>query len=150
MEVLAPIDGTTVALADVPDPVFAQQIVGSGIAIRPKAELDRATAIAPISGKVLKVLPHAFVIAGEGGKGVLVHIGIDTVRMEGEDAFRIHVENKQQVSAGDLMITFNPKAVTSAGYDPICPVVIMDSAANSIDAEADRLVEAGDLLFTVD
>jgi glucose-specific phosphotransferase system IIA component len=82
--VLAPLPGRVVALADVPDPVFAQQMVGSGVAIEPARGQGPLTVVAPISGKILKLHPHAFVIFGEKATGVLVHIGIDTVKLEGD------------------------------------------------------------------
>ena len=79
-EVLAPCPGRVLALADVPDPVFAGEIVGPGVAIDPDPGLT--TVVSPIAGKVLKVHPHAFVVLGDG-VGVLVHLGINTVRLGG-------------------------------------------------------------------
>ena len=78
--VLAPCPGTVLAMADVPDPVFAEEMVGPGVAIAPAD--GPTTVVSPIAGRVLKVHPHAFVVLGEG-VGVLLHLGINTVHLEG-------------------------------------------------------------------
>ena len=105
--VLAPLPGRVVALADVPDPVFAQQMVGSGVAIEPARGQGPLTVVAPISGKILKLHPHAFVIFGEKATGVLVHIGIDTVKLEG-DGFTLIAAEGDTVDAGDPIVSFDP------------------------------------------
>ena len=79
--VLAPVPGRAVRMEEVPDPVFAQLMVGPGAAIDPPRGV--VDAVAPVSGTVLKVLPHAFVILTADGLGILVHLGIDTVQLEG-------------------------------------------------------------------
>ena len=86
-----------VAMSDVPDPVFAEEMVGPGVAIEP--EPGRTTVVSPIAGKVVKVLPHAFVVLGDG-VGVLVHLGINTVRLEGE-GFEVLATQGSEVAAGD-------------------------------------------------
>ncbi|HEV2796963.1 MAG TPA: PTS glucose transporter subunit IIA [Nocardioides sp.] len=152
-QVLAPCPGRVIAMADVPDPVFAEEMVGPGVAIEPAAEPDggTTTVVSPIAGKVLKVLPHAFVVMGDG-IGVLVHLGINTVRLEGE-GFEIHAEQGAEVAAGDPMITWDPSALppTAAGLDvsPVVPIVVMDGEKGSVTSEAiGSSVAAGDLLFT--
>ncbi|MDN5565008.1 MAG: PTS glucose transporter subunit IIA, partial [Luteococcus sp.] len=79
--VLAPVAGTVRGLSGVSDPVFAAEMVGSGVAIEP-AEGPQ-TVVSPIAGKLLKVHPHAFVVH-DGSIGVLVHLGINTVRLKGD------------------------------------------------------------------
>ena len=71
-----------VPLSESPDPVFAAEMVGPGVAIDP--DPGEATVVSPIAGKVVKVHPHAFVVLGADGVGVLVHLGINTVRLEGK------------------------------------------------------------------
>ena len=78
VDVLAPCPGTVVAMSDVPDPVFAEEMVGPGVAIEP--DPGPTTVVSPIAGTVVKVMPHAFVVLGDG-VGVLVHLGIDTVKL---------------------------------------------------------------------
>ena len=97
MQVLAPVSGTSLAVQDMPDPVFAEQMVGPGVAVEPAA--GPTTVVSPIAGKVLKVMPHAFVVMGDG-VGVLVHLGINTVRLEGE-GFEVLAEQGSEVAAGD-------------------------------------------------
>lgn len=80
--ILAPVPGRAVPLQQVPDPTFAQGIVGNGAAIDPPREI--IDAVAPISGKVLQMLPHAYIIVSDDNVGVLVHLGLDTVQLKGE------------------------------------------------------------------
>ena len=152
VQVLAPCPGKVVAMADVPDPVFAEEMVGPGVAIEPTVEPDGGptTVVSPIAGKVLKVLPHAFVVMGDG-VGVLVHLGINTVRLEGE-GFEVLATQGGEVAAGDPMITWDPSALpTSAGgqdVSPVVPVVLMDGVKGSVTSDAvGGSVAAGDLLF---
>jgi PTS system glucose-specific IIA component len=151
-DVLAPCAGRVIAMADVPDPVFAEEMVGPGVAIEPAVEPDggTTTVVSPIAGKVLKVLPHAFVVMGDG-VGVLVHLGINTVRLEGE-GFEVLATQGSEVAAGDPMITWDPSSLpaSAAGQDvsPVVPVVLMDGVKGSVTSEAiGGSVAAGDLLF---
>ena len=152
MNVLSPCPGTVVAMADVPDPVFAEEMVGPGVAIEPSVEPDGGptTVVSPIAGKVLKVLPHAFVVLGDG-VGVLVHLGINTVRLGGE-GFEVLATQGAEVAAGDPMITWDPSALptTAGGQDvsPVVPVGLMDGVKGSVTSDAiGGSVAAGDLLF---
>ena len=147
-DVLSPCPGRVLAMADVPDPVFAEEMVGPGVAIEPAP--GPTTVVSPIAGKVLKVLPHAFVVLGDG-VGVLVHLGINTVRLDGE-GFEVLATQGAEVAAGDPMITWDPSALPSsaAGQDvsPVVPVVLMDGKKGSVTSEAiGDSVAAGDLLF---
>ena len=149
MNVLSPCPGKVVAMADVPDPVFAEEMVGPGVAIEP--DPGPTTVVSPIAGKVLKVLPHAFVVLGDG-VGVLVHLGINTVRLEGE-GFEVLATQGSEVAAGDPMITWDPAALpaTASGQDvsPVVPVVLMDAPKGSVTSDAiGGSVSTGDLLFT--
>jgi sugar PTS system EIIA component len=149
-QVLAPCPGRVVAMADVPDPVFAEEMVGPGVAIEPAP--GPTTVVAPIAGTVLKVLPHAFVVLGDG-VGVLVHLGINTVRLDGE-GFEVLATQGSEVAAGDPMITWDPATLpaTAAGQDvsPVVPVVLMDGVKGSVTSEAiGGTVAAGDLLFAI-
>ncbi|MBW0286327.1 PTS glucose transporter subunit IIA [Rhodococcus sp. FH8] len=145
--VLAPLPGRVVALADVPDPVFAQQMVGSGVAIEPARGQGPLTVVAPISGKILKLHPHAFVIFGEKAAGVLVHIGIDTVKLEG-DGFTLIAAEGDTVNAGDPVVSFDPAHIDTTGYSAICPVVVMDSKPDTVESPSvGGDVATGDTLF---
>lgn len=121
--VLAPVAGRAVALADVPDPVFSQGMVGVGAAIDPPHE--SVDAVAPVSGKLLKLMPHAFIVLTPDNVGVLVHLGLDTVALNGE-GFTTVLQEGVQVTAGEVVITYDIPAVVAKGLNPIVPVVIMD------------------------
>ncbi|PKV76482.1 PTS sugar transporter subunit IIA [Nocardia fluminea] len=144
--VLAPLPGKVVALSEVPDQVFAEQIVGSGIALDPDRTRGPLTVTAPIAGKILKLHPHAFVILGQG-VGVLVHLGIDTVKLKGE-GFELLATEGDTVEAGTPIVTFDPTNTAATGYSVICPVVVMDSPKDSIATDTiGTTVEPGSLLF---
>jgi len=130
-DVLAPVEGRALTLAEVPDPVFSQGMVGYGAAIDPpRAVVD---AVAPVTGKILKLLPHAYVIMTADNVGVLVHLGLDTVQLGGA-GFTAHVAQGDSVTAGDRVITYDVPAIVAAGYSPVVPVVVMDErdAANVV------------------
>lgn len=148
LRVLAPISGGTLAVDDIPDPVFARGLVGAGVAIRPRA--GRQHAVAPISGRLVKLHPHAYLVVSDQGPGVLVHLGIDTVRMQG-DGFELLTEEHCHVEAGDAMVSWDPDAVESSGRSPVCAVVAVDCDPGTVLKQAVHVpVEAGDLLFLVE
>lgn len=146
LDVRSPIAGTVLDLAEVPDPVFAQAMVGPGVAVRPPE--DARDVVAPVDGTVVTLHPHAFVVAAASGVGVLVHLGIDTVRLKGE-GFTVHVVKGETVRAGQPMVGWDPAAIEAAGYSAVCPVVALDAAADTLAGlAAGRSVAAGDVLFT--
>jgi PTS system glucose-specific IIA component len=148
LEVLSPVAGRVVPITEVPDPVFAQAMVGPGIAVQPAG--GRSDAVAPIDGTIATLHPHAFVVATEDGKGVLVHLGIDTVKEKGA-GFTLHVVKGEQVRAGQPIVSWDPEAVTAAGYSAIVPVVALDATAEVLSGLAgERDVAAGEPLFTWD
>ncbi|MED5812172.1 PTS glucose transporter subunit IIA [Mycolicibacterium sp. 050232] len=122
-QVLAPVAGRAVALQDVPDPVFSAGMVGYGAAVDPPRGV--VDAIAPVSGKLLKLMPHAYVIMTADNVGVLVHLGLDTVGLNGE-GFTAHVSQGDRVTAGQVVITYDVPAIEAKGLNPIVPVVVMD------------------------
>ena len=121
--VLAPVGGDAVALGDVPDPVFSQGMVGYGAAVDPPHEV--IDAVAPVSGRVLKLMPHAYIIMTADNVGILVHLGLDTVTLQGA-GFTALVAEGDVVSAGQAIIAYDVPAVVAAGLNPIVPVVVMD------------------------
>jgi sugar PTS system EIIA component len=148
--VLAPVEGRAVALVDVPDPVFSQGMVGYGAAVDPpRAVID---AVAPVSGRILKLLPHAYIIMTTDNVGILVHLGLDTVALKG-DGFTAHVTEGDTVTAGQKVITYDVPSVVAAGLNPIVPVVVMDERepGNVVPADAVGLTAelgSGAALFT--
>ena len=132
-------------MADVPDPVFAEEMVGPGVAIAPAD--GPTTVVSPIAGKVLKVHPHAFVVLGDG-VGVLVHLGINTVRLEGA-GFEVLATQGADVAAGDPMIRWDPATISGPDISTVVPVVVMDAPRGSVTSGVVGTdVVTGDLLFT--
>jgi PTS system glucose-specific IIA component len=144
LPVLAPMPGQAVPLAQLPDPVFAAAMVGPGTAVDPvRAE---GVAVAPVDGRIATLHPHAFVVVS-AGRGVLVHLGLDTVQLKG-DGFQLLVAAGEEVRAGQPMIRWDPAAVESGGRSPVCPVIALDSAPDRLaDLRETGAVRAGDVLF---
>ena len=132
--VFAPVEGRALALSDVPDPVFSGGMVGYGAAVDPPHELIYA--VAPVSGKILKLLPHAYIVMTPDGVGVLVHLGLDTVTLNGA-GFTAQVAQGDTVEAGQPVIAYDVPAIVAAGLSPVVPVVVMDEreAANVVVTE---------------
>jgi PTS system glucose-specific IIA component len=147
LTVLAPVAGTVIAMSDVPDPVFAGEIVGPGLAIDPSRD-GRSTAIAPVAGTVMKLHAHAFVVQADAGRAALVHLGLDTVQLGGA-GFTLHVAEGDTVQAGDEVVSWDPAQVEAGGRSPICPVVALqgDPAAVTGLASVGSAVAAGDPLL---
>ena len=147
--VRTPFAGPVVALADVPDPVFAGQLVGAGVAVDPTGVDGPVTAVAPVDGTIVKLHPHAFALQGSAGTDVLVHVGIDTVKLRGERIELLAAEG-DTVRAGDPVVRFTPTAITAAGYSPVCPVVVLGSAPDSVDqGTVGTTVDESATLYTV-
>lgn len=155
LDVLAPVAGRVVSLAEVPDPVFAQALVGPGLAVDPD-RAGPARAVAPVAGRLVKLHPHAFVIQTADGAGVLTHLGIDTVQLAGE-GFELHAAEGDEVAAGAPVVTWDPGAVENGGRSPMVPVIALDAAPGSVNQAAGRASQAsgpagqvgtGDVLFT--
>lgn len=124
LEVRSPLDGTAVALSEVSDPVFAGGVLGKGAAIVPSS----GAVYAPFDGVVAAAFPtgHAIGLRHAHGAEVLIHIGVDTVKLGGQH-FSMKVESGQAVTAGELLIEFDLDAVKAAGYDVTTPVIITNA-----------------------
>ncbi|GHH68509.1 PTS glucose transporter subunit IIA [Streptosporangium violaceochromogenes] len=142
--VLAPVTGTAVGLEAVPDPVFSEGLVGPGLAVEPDRTPGRA--VSPIAGEIVKLLPHAFVVVGDDGRGVLVHLGVDTVQLGGE-GFEPLAARGDRVAAGRPVVAWDPAAIAAGGRSPVCAVVALDAEAEAVTALAAGAVRAGDDLF---
>ena len=148
VEVLSPVAGMRQDVSDVPDPVFAAGMVGPGAAIAPTPV--KQTVVAPIDGVLAKLHPHAFVVVSDRGPAVLVHLGIDTVHLNG-DGFTVLAEEQDRVRAGDEIVTWDPEYVEHAGHSSVCAVVVLDCPypAHSL-GEAGTEVAVADPLFRID
>jgi sugar PTS system EIIA component len=146
MELLvgAPLAGIAIALRDVPDPVFAEAMVGPGAAVDPQR--GPSVVVSPIAGTLVKLKPHAFVVADECGRGVLVHLGIDTVNLDGA-GFELLIEEGAMITAGTPVVRWNPAEVEAGGLSPVCPVIALDAPAGSVDGVASGIIGPGSTLF---
>jgi PTS system glucose-specific IIA component len=140
--VLAPVAGRAVPLQDVPDPVFSQGMVGYGAAVDPTRGVVEA--VAPVGGTLLKLLPHAFVVMTPDKVGVLVHLGLDTVALKGE-GFTPHVSQGDDVTAGQLVITYDVPSVEAKGLNPIVAVVVMDEREPGNVVPSDAVTEGSEI-----
>ncbi|MGW1712571.1 beta-glucoside-specific PTS transporter subunit IIABC [Streptomyces sp. NPDC002156] len=144
LELLSPVSGTAVALADVPDKVFASGAVGPGAGVVPAAGAVRS----PVEATVVTVMPHAFGLRTDDGVEILVHVGIDTVKLNGRH-FHPAVTGGSRVGAGDLLVEFDPEAVRTAGYDPVTVVVVTALAGYADVDVTSGDVNTADVLLTL-
>lgn len=125
-----PLQGTIVPLEDVPDSTFADRLLGGGVAIDPSGN----QVVAPAAGVVSQAFPtgHAVALTLDDGAEVLIHVGLDTVKMNGE-GFTLHVKNGDRVVAGQPLVDFDRAKIEAAGYKAITPVVILGHADSTIE-----------------
>ncbi|WP_434747773.1 PTS beta-glucoside transporter subunit IIABC [Pantoea sp. Lu_F5_004] len=123
-DILSPMTGTVLALGQIPDPTFASGLLGKGAAIIPSDN----KVIAPFAGEVASLFQtrHAIGLLSHSGVELLIHVGIDTVRLGGKP-FTAHVKVGDTFSAGDLLMEFDRQAILDAGYDLATPIIITNS-----------------------
>lgn len=119
--ILSPITGKAVSLSQVNDITFSEEIMGKGAAIIP----SEGRAVSPVDGIVSAIFEtkHAIGITADNGAEILIHIGLDTVKLGGKH-FTAHVKSGDRVKAGDLLVEFDIKAIQEAGYETITPVLV--------------------------
>ena len=146
-DVVSPTDGMVLPLAEVADGVFAEGVLGDGCALRPTSGEFRS----PVSGVVSMLFDthHAVAVTTDDGVELLIHIGLDTVRLNGEH-FTSHVAKGDRVASGQLMITADLDAIRAAGYDTTTPVVVTNGTAVQVSGiRAAAHAAAGTPLFRV-
>ncbi len=140
-------NGTAVKLEDVEDEVFSQKILGEGAAVEP----SEGKLYAPCDGKIDSVFDtkHAVNMVSSEGVEILLHIGIDTVKLGGQ-YFEAHVSDGQEVKKGDLLISFDMDKIKAAGYKVTTPIIIgnTDDYA-SVEPVAQNSVSAGDMILKI-
>ena len=122
--IYAPIAGKAVAITEVPDPTFAEGMLGNGVAIIPTDGKVYAPCDATVD--MMFATGHAVSLVAAGGAEILIHVGLETVGLEGKP-FTIHVKNGDTVKKGDLMIEVDLEAIKAAGLNTITPVVICNT-----------------------
>jgi PTS system beta-glucosides-specific IIC component len=146
----SPLTGTVVPLKEVPDDVFATGMMGEGVAIEPSE--GRVTA--PFDGTVYSVFPtlHAISLVSNNGTEVIIHVGIDTVSLNGQ-GFKAHVKNGDTVQAGDLLLEFDIDYIHKQNLKTITPVLVTnmnDMASVTVDAKEHETIRRGEPLMHAD
>lgn len=123
-QILAPLTGKCVPMSEVNDPTFSQEILGKGVAIIP----SEGKVVAPADGVVTMVFEtkHALSVKTNDGAELIIHIGLDTVNLQGQ-YYNAHVAADQKVKAGDLLMEFDMAKIKEAGYDVITPVIVCNT-----------------------
>ena len=121
----APVAGNAVPVSQVPDPTFAEELLGKGIAIEPA----EGKVFAPCDATVDMMFEtgHAVSLIAEFGAEVLIHVGLETVSLKGKH-FTVHVANGDKVKKGDLLIEFDLEAIKAEGFNTITPMLVCNSA----------------------
>lgn len=143
----SPMAGKVCPLTEVPDPAFAKKMIGDGIAIEPTGD----AVYAPVDGTVLSVFEteHAIVFENTEHIRLLLHIGIGSMRLQGE-GFTAHVKNGQQVKAGDRLLSLDLDYIRQKADALVSPIVMTESYDSChIRLTADKEVEVGDVLFEI-
>ncbi|WP_448856067.1 glucose PTS transporter subunit IIA [Corynebacterium camporealensis] len=146
-EIMSPATGEVVPMDKIDDPVFAARTLGDGVGVIPEGN----EVYSPVAGKVITATKsgHAYGLKTDDGVEVLVHIGINTVKMKGE-GFEPAVKKGDEIAAGDLLATVDFAAVKDAGYDPTIVVAITNTKAmNSVDPAGLKHASAGDKIISV-
>lgn len=148
IEILAPISGESVPLAEVPDETFAGGHMGNGIAIKPSEGILKA----PFDGKVAHIVKsnHAVILEHSSGVQLLLHIGIDTVSLKGS-GFVSHITSGDQVKAGQTLIEFDLNVIRAAGCDTISPVIVtsIEESPPQVNGHYGQVTAGQDLILTV-
>ena len=134
--VFSPMDGEAIALKEVSDPTFSEEILGKGIAIKPRGN----RVLSPVNGTVDQMFDtgHAVSLISDEGAEVLVHVGLDTIKLKGEHYTKL-AKDGDKVKVGDALIEFDRDKIAAAGYDTVTPIVI----CNSSDFAEVKSVSAG-------
>ncbi len=138
----APIEGEAVVSAEISDPTFGEELLGKGMAIKPAV----GKVYAPVNGTVTMVFDtkHAISIVSEGGAEILIHVGLDTVSLNGAP-FTIHVNADDKIKKGDLIAEFDMEAIKAAGLETITPIIICNSDDyKEVNRFTGKMVKPGD------
>lgn len=140
--IFAPLSGKTTPLENVPDPTFSEKMMGDGLAIEP----TDGKVVAPVDGEIILTFPtkHAVGLKSQSGVELLIHVGLETVNMDGA-GFEVHVQQGDQVKVGDPLITFDLQLIKEKAASHITPVIITNQdVVSSIEKTKDNTVIAGE------
>ncbi|MCL2053782.1 MAG: PTS glucose transporter subunit IIA [Oscillospiraceae bacterium] len=143
----SPMDGTVIPLSKVSDPVFSQGILGPGIAIQP----DSGYVCAPCSAVIEQMFEtgHAANLVTDSGVQLLIHVGIDTVKLKGRH-YTIIKNSGEKVSKGDILMEFDAAAISGEGFDTVTPVIICNpDDFGKLSFAKEGAIKAGETLITI-
>lgn len=143
--IYAPLTGKRIPLKDVPDPTFSEKMMGDGLAIEP----TEGKVVAPIDGEVTLTFPtkHAIGLKSKSGIEILIHIGLETVNLDGE-GFEVHVNEGDQVSIGDPLVTFDFELIKRKAASVITPIIITNGdKIENLEKTGEESVIAGESQF---
>ncbi|WP_179234714.1 MULTISPECIES: PTS sugar transporter subunit IIA [Heyndrickxia] len=147
-ELVAPMSGKVVQIEDVPDEVFSRKMIGDGIAIEP----DEGVVVSPVDGEIVQFFPtkHAVGLKTKSGLEILIHIGMETVALNGE-GFEGFVQQGDRVKAGDKLVSFDLEQIRERAESIISPVVITNfDAVDTLTKTAETSAKRGEsVLLTV-
>lgn len=147
-ELVAPMSGKVVQIEDVPDEVFSRKMIGDGIAIEP----DEGVVVSPVDGEVVQFFPtkHAVGLKTKSGLEILIHIGMETVALNGE-GFEGFVQQGDRVKAGDKLVSFDLEQIRERAESIISPIVVTNfDAVDTLSKTAETSVKRGkSVLLTV-
>ena len=143
--VFAPFDGQVIPIEEVPDEAFAKKIVGEGLAIMPESN----KLIAPFDGQVEQIFDtkHAFVLKSTDNLQILVHVGINTVKLNGE-GFDIKIPEKQKLKQGDVIAEIDFDFISKKGYSTCTPIIFMNLDEFKVDFKFGRVQAGKDIIAT--
>ncbi|MFD1067479.1 PTS sugar transporter subunit IIA [Oceanobacillus locisalsi] len=148
IELYAPVDGEVIPLEEVPDPVFSEKMMGDGIAIKPSG----GNIVSPVDGEIVQAFPtkHAVGIKAGNGAEILIHIGLETVSLDGE-GFTMHVKEGDKVKKGDALVDVDLAVVGEKAASTVTPVLITNM--NDMEAlqkpEIQQVSASEDVVITV-
>lgn len=149
VELVSPMTGKLIPIEEVPDQVFSEKMLGDGLAIEP----EEGKVVSPIDGRVVTIFPtnHAIGLVTNEGLEILIHIGIDTVELNGEGFKRI-VEKDEKIKKGDLLMEFDVDLIKEKGKSPITPIIItnMDKVKNIEKSNSDKASRGETVIIKVD
>ncbi|MBI4350269.1 MAG: phosphoenolpyruvate--protein phosphotransferase [Elusimicrobia bacterium] len=145
LRLLSPLDGEIISLDNVPDPVFARRIAGDGVSVDPTS----SAVLAPCAGEIIYAHPagHAFTLRGEGGAEVMIHVGVDTVRLKGE-GFRLKVRAGDRVAVGQELLAFDADLVATKARSLLTQLLVVNmDLVSSLKHPAGKVRAGRDLLL---
>ncbi|PTI78837.1 PTS beta-glucoside transporter subunit EIIBCA [Staphylococcus succinus] len=145
--IYAPIHGQTIALSEVNDPIFSEGMMGKGIAIKPYDN----TILAPLDGVISMIAPskHAIGITSENGVELLIHVGLDTVQLNGK-GFELLIQENDKITRNQPLLNFDKDTIQSQGYDTVIPIIITNSNEfDDIIIEDPAEVKQNEAIFTI-